>query len=589
MSIYDKASLVLIPSGTKTSKVYSQKPVNGDGDFTFSRSTAATRVNADGNIEKETQNLLLQSNTFDTTWLDITLTKTSGQAGYDGTNDAWELECTAASSRLYQTSLSVSGVQTYSVYAKAGTLDYMGLIVAGAGAYAYFDIANGQLGATNVSTIDHKIESVGNGWYRCSIAYTGTTTAVRIYPAQADNDTAQTSGSIYIQDAQLNQGLIAQEVITTTTAAVEGGITDNVPRLDYTDSSCPALLLEPQRTNLVTQSEYFPIIFTENSGVTWESNSTTSPEGLVNASKLNNSNAGSSGAYYVPLAFTDNDTMTASIFAKEGDISELLFGITNQNESRSLYYSFDLSAGTATYNANNGGIINPSASIVDYGNGWYRCIVTGTFPSSGTTSGGVFPRISTGYVYLYGLQVEKNVSYATSYIPTYGTSVSRIKEICEVTSAEDLIGQTEGTIAGEFNYDSGEPTNRLFSITGADWNTIGSIRFDIISLKPQATIRANGGEPAKIIGTQDINVGTLVKFAVLYTSTTLKLFVNGAQIGSTATLTGSLPSTLDEIRINALGGGFVSDIQNNQLNPYKQALVFKTALTDQEAIDLTTI
>ena len=55
MSIYDKASLVLIPSGTKTSKVYSQKPVSGDGDFTFSRSTAATRVNADGNIEKETQ------------------------------------------------------------------------------------------------------------------------------------------------------------------------------------------------------------------------------------------------------------------------------------------------------------------------------------------------------------------------------------------------------------------------------------------------------------------------------------------------------------------------------------------------------
>ena len=59
MSIYDKASLVLIPSGTKTSKVYSQKPVNGDGDFTFSRSTAATRVNADGNIEKQTGNYCL--------------------------------------------------------------------------------------------------------------------------------------------------------------------------------------------------------------------------------------------------------------------------------------------------------------------------------------------------------------------------------------------------------------------------------------------------------------------------------------------------------------------------------------------------
>ena len=56
----------------------------------------------------------------------------------------------------------------------------------------------------------------------------------------------------------LKQGLIAQEAdIATTTAAVEGGITDNVPRLDYTDSSCPALLLEPQRTNQNNHSEYF--------------------------------------------------------------------------------------------------------------------------------------------------------------------------------------------------------------------------------------------------------------------------------------------------------------------------------------------
>ena len=67
------------------------------------------------------------------------------------------------------------------------------------------------------------------------------------------------------------------------------------------------------------------------------------------------------------------------------------------------------------------------------------------------------------------------------------------------------------------------------------------------------------------------------------------MFVNGAQVGSTATLSGSLPSPIDEIRVDALGGEFVSDTQNNQLNPYKQALVFKTALTDQEAIDLTTL
>ena len=63
-NIYDKSSLVLIPSGTKTGKVYSQVPVSGDGDFTFTRSSAATRVNADGFIEKETQNLFRYSEEF---------------------------------------------------------------------------------------------------------------------------------------------------------------------------------------------------------------------------------------------------------------------------------------------------------------------------------------------------------------------------------------------------------------------------------------------------------------------------------------------------------------------------------------------
>ena len=124
MSIYDKASLVLIPSGTKTSKVYSQKPVNGDGDFTFSRSTAATRVNADGNIEKETQNLLLQSNSFNTTWATYLNSLTSGQSGYDGTSDAWLIEKSGAFGNVFQ-NLSSSGVRSYSVYAKAGSYDFL--------------------------------------------------------------------------------------------------------------------------------------------------------------------------------------------------------------------------------------------------------------------------------------------------------------------------------------------------------------------------------------------------------------------------------------------------------------------------------
>jgi hypothetical protein len=71
----------------------------------------------------------------------------------------------------------------------------------------------------------------------------------RIYPT--DGGTSAIIGTIYIQDAQLEQGLVAQPYIETTTAAVYEGITDNLPRLDYSGgASCPSLLLEPSRTNL---------------------------------------------------------------------------------------------------------------------------------------------------------------------------------------------------------------------------------------------------------------------------------------------------------------------------------------------------
>jgi hypothetical protein len=105
----------------------------------------------------------------------------------------------------------------------------------------------------NISAIDTGIEDVGSGWYRCYATWNvASTSVVQYYVGWSDSD----SNTLYIQDAQVEQGLVARDYIETTTAAVEGGITDNVPRLDYTDSSCPALLLEPQRFNAIDSSEY---------------------------------------------------------------------------------------------------------------------------------------------------------------------------------------------------------------------------------------------------------------------------------------------------------------------------------------------
>jgi hypothetical protein len=79
----EQASLIMVPSGYEDGTLGSLKPTDGTGDFTFTRcggaagcDLAATRVNADGYIEKGYENLLKQSNTFsDGAWIALSTSK----------------------------------------------------------------------------------------------------------------------------------------------------------------------------------------------------------------------------------------------------------------------------------------------------------------------------------------------------------------------------------------------------------------------------------------------------------------------------------------------------------------------------------
>jgi hypothetical protein len=196
MSLFDDASLAMIPSAYKDGKLYSIKPTDGSGDFTFTRGSnlAATRVDENGLIEKGRENLLLQSNQFDTTWATTGASVTSGQSGYDGSSDAWLLSKSAASGYIFQN--VTSGLRTISVYAKAGSLNWL-YILKGGNSGQYFNLASGVLGSgTGVASIDANITNVGGGWYRCSLTYTDAFSgSIRIYPSDADGDVSGTSGN----------------------------------------------------------------------------------------------------------------------------------------------------------------------------------------------------------------------------------------------------------------------------------------------------------------------------------------------------------------------------------------------------------
>ena len=561
MSIYDKASLVLIPSGTKTSKVFSQKPVNGDGDFTFSRSTAATRVNADGNIEKETQNSLRSSNTFNSIWSASVATIAGGQSGYDGSNDAWLLSKTGnAYGSIYQTNTLSTGVWNISVYMKAGTNNKGSIRLSTGGANdirRQVNLTTGAIATASASTANPIAESatdVGGGWWRFSFCGNMVTSSITINIYAGD--TADTTGNIYIQDAQLEQGLVARDYIETTTAAVEGGITDNVPRLDYTDSSCPALLLEPQRTNLITSSEALSI---GTSGSTTEQNTadTTSPEGYYNATKILGST--SYLAKGVGSAFSGNNT--TSVFLKYGNDSEV--GVYMYDGA---YYRviFDLTDGTIS--STFGGA---TGTITDYGNGWYRCTI---YKSTAANVVEVGVDGLAGFVYTYGWQHEYNASYATSYIPTYGTSVTRERDFASGRSdMQDFLGTNEGTWFMQFK-------DMFFDITGTGQGSINLV----LNTGQQIEFIQSGNLNYKITLNNSTAVSNLDnddKVAISWGSDGLVIYVNGESKYSTSSTIYSVAYYYFEL----------TRIDRVPRVDMKQLLFFPTRLSNEELADLTTL
>jgi hypothetical protein len=575
MSFFEDASLVLIPSAYKDQKIYSVKPTDGTGDLTFSRASSATRVQSDGLIEKVRTNLILYSEQFnDASWsvaVNASVTANATTAPNGTTTADKIVEDTATSQHIIgQTPTSINSVgHTISVYAKAAERSFLFLFEDSAGGRnAYFDLSNGTIGTLGGSATA-SITSVGNGWYRCSVTYTasGTLVRMRVAPATANGTNSYTgdgTSGIFVWGAQVEvSDFGATDYIATTTASVSVGPVSGLPRLDYLGSTCPRLLLESQRTNLVTYSEQLNTSSGGTSVVT--ANTIASPDGYVNADTIGT-------GFWSKTTSQAAGTYTLSVFAKYQSTASFLFYIYD-----GAYYtgSFNLQTGVATTSTG-----SPSVSMVNYGNGWYRCILTATTASTISEVG-----FGSGNFYAYGLQLETG-AYATSYIPTLGASVTRVADAASKTGISSLIGQTEGTIFFEMVLsNTNQSVNRLISIVGTtgagwsdnsirvDWNSSGNLSYDAAV----GAASSFGGVSSNVY-----TAGQTIKVAVAYKANDTVMYVNGVQAAVDTTTVG-IPAC-SVFALNELYG-FSSG--SFELHNWKQALLFKTRLTNAQLAELT--
>jgi len=341
------------------------------------------------------------------------------------------------------------------------------------------------------------------------------------------------------------------------------------PRIDYKDNSKGAMLLEPSRSNLIAYSNKFDTYWSllglgTGSIPTIINNSIISPDGNQNATEviLNVGNG---------TTTSDRSSIEVPITVTQGSEYSISFYIKGKNDGDELMI----------------GAINGGYELITLTTEWKRYTITQTAASSPRSvfigiRQGVFGTLNSNVeFYLYGTQLEAG-SYATSYIPTQGSVVTRLADSCSQTAPDGVIGQTEGTVFLDSKMALQNINNyQLFSIN----NGGGSDRIRILTAtgnRLRFIYQLDGGDLAyNFYNPTDYGDLTSLKIAFTYKSGDIKVYINGVLVDS-STNTFTIAEKLIDIDIASSAGGYSQMFFND-------VKLYNTALTDQELQALTTI
>ncbi len=373
-------------------------------------------------------------------------------------------------------------------------------------------------------------------------------------------------------------------------------ITDDtdLPRIDYTNGT-GSLLLEPQSTNTATYSNDFTQgdIFngSGNPGTTnavLTSQQITAPDGTNNGWLLKDNNDSGSGRSYLQYFSTrvnSDDFNTISIFAKKALSNDFLI-------LENVGYDAD-GTGISFFNISNGSLANISANhtakIEDYGDGWYRCSIT--FQTTTDLQGAIYVRLAsssstvnitrdgTNGVYIFGIQCEADDSrkFATSYIPTSGSTVTRNADVCNNAGSSDLINSTEGVLYAEISALADDGTKRYISLS--DGSNSNDVRLYFDTGGYISALTKVGGSTQAFLQTNAYTQTNFNKIAFKFKENNFSLYVNGIEVATDNLGSVNTANTLNQL---AFFGNLLPFYGN-----VRSVAVFKEALTDEELAKIT--
>jgi len=334
----------------------------------------------------------------------------------------------------------------------------------------------------------------------------------------------------------------------------------DLPRIDFTDGT-GSLLLEPQRTNLYPYSNFYGtgglVAFSGGtSSFTATNNYAISPDGTQNAIRFEAS-IGSTSSDRVGLR--QLLTMTAT----DGTLS--FYGKSNTSSNQTIAFHFN----------------GATRTVVTLTNEWQRFTFTdtsSTVNNAGIEIRGTYTDTSVD-VLLFGFQMEQ-ASYATSYIPTNGSTVTRSADVANNSGNADLFNDSEGVLYAEIAALADDGTNRMIALSDNDSSDHVRIYYTTSTNKISVAVKSNGSNQYVFLNHSITDITDFIKIAVKYKANDFATFINGVQV-NTQTTTANTPIGLDRLNFDG-GAGAI-----NFYGKTKCVAVFKEALSDTELQQLT--